>query len=147
MSDTDPVFRLIYRSRSTIPRDERSETLAAIFDVARTNNKRSGVTGALLVTDNWFVQALEGEESVVDALYERIRADSRHVDVDKLETSTSDPRVFSRWSMAQVRADGRSDIPLHDVGGRIHAAAASAPDRAQRAVLDRMRNAVGADTV
>lgn len=143
----EQVHRLIYRSHSTAPRDRRDEVLAEIFDVARAKNKKAGVTGALLISDNWFVQTLEGDEAVVTGLFEKIEADDRHTDVSVLESTTVDSRVFSRWSMARISAIGRSDIPLHDVDGRIRPAAPDRPGREQQDLLTRMRNTIGADTV
>ena len=73
MSD---VFRLIYRSHSCVAaEDERSE-LGDIFTTARSNNKRLGVTGALVITGDAFAQALEGDEAVVRELYTRICGDA-----------------------------------------------------------------------
>ena len=112
-------FRLIYRSRSRIADEERSATLAQIFGVARSNNKQTGITGALLVTDRWFVQALEGDETAVQRLYEHIRGDARHDEVTVIESAAVDGRVFSRWAMAEVSKLGRADIPLNVSGGQI----------------------------
>src|SRR5690349_22892063 len=106
-----PVFRLVYRSHSRIPLDDRPVALAEILRVARSANARTAITGALLITDNWFVQALEGEESAVRALYQRIREDSRHENVTVIDSGDQDSRVFSRWAMAQVSASGQADIP------------------------------------
>ena len=39
------------------------------------------------VGGRWFVQALEGDESVVQGLYERISEDPRHEDVTVIESS------------------------------------------------------------
>ena len=147
MTEETRSFRLIYRSRSRISDDDRSTALAAIFGVARSNNKRAGITGALLVTDHWFVQALEGDESAVRSLYEQIRQDARHDEVTVLESTTVDERVFSRWAMAEVSKLGRADIPLHATAGHIHAAAERPVTREQYAVLSSMRNTVGADTL
>ena len=61
-----------------VAEESRETVLAEIFDVARSNNKKAGVTGALLVTDHWFVQALEGDEATVTTLYQRISGDDRH---------------------------------------------------------------------
>jgi hypothetical protein len=144
---SQPTFRLVYRSRSRIPSDDRSVGLADIFSVARTNNKRAGVTGALLVTDHWFVQALEGDEATVRGLYERIAKDARHDDVTVLETGAVDGRVFGRWAMAQVSSLGHADIPLHAADGRIRTAAEVPVTREQSAVLKTMRDTIGADTV
>ncbi|GAA1070330.1 BLUF domain-containing protein [Pseudonocardia alni] len=143
----EQVHRLIYRSHSTVPRERRDEVLAEIFDVARSKNKKAGVTGALLISDNWFVQTLEGDETVVTELFEKIREDDRHTDVSVVESATVEDRVFSRWSMARISPIGRSDIPLHDVEGRIRPAAPDQPGREQQDLLTRMRNTIGADFV
>ena len=49
-------------SRSRIGAAERKHQLGEIFSVARSSNKKLGVTGALLITDDEFVQTLEGAE-------------------------------------------------------------------------------------
>lgn len=108
----EPVFRLIYRSRDRIPADVRKAELGRLFSTSRSNNKKASITGALLVSDDWFVQTLEGEEAAVRALYDRIEADPRHDSVSVLEARTVDRRVFARWAMAQVGRDGTSDVPL-----------------------------------
>lgn len=141
-------FRLIYRSRSRIAPDDRSVALADIFSIARSRNKQVGVTGALLVTEGWFVQTLEGDESTVRSLYEHICEDARHDEVTLIESAEVDQRVFARWAMAQVSALGHADIPLHATGGHIGVAAAERPvTREQSAVLRTMRNTIGADTL
>ncbi|PVZ04981.1 BLUF domain-containing protein [Actinomycetospora cinnamomea] len=147
MSDAGTTFRLIYSSHSRIPTADRETALARIFDVSRANNKKAGVTGALLITDHYFVQALEGDEAIVTGLYERIKDDSRHDQVSLLESGTVESRAFPRWSMAQVSKSGHADIPLHDVGGRIHPAARATLRVDEIEVLTRMRNVIGADTV
>ena len=109
MSD---VFRLIYRSHSCVAAgDERSE-LGDIFTTARSNNKRLGVTGALVITGDAFAQALEGDEAVVRELYTRICGDPRHDAVTLLEEERVAERVFGRWAMAKVAADGGPDLRL-----------------------------------
>ncbi|NYJ04423.1 BLUF domain-containing protein [Petropleomorpha daqingensis] len=147
---SDPVFRLVYRSHSRIPGEDRPVTLAEILRGARSANARAGITGALLITDNWFVQALEGDESTVRALYERIRQDARHENVTLIESGSQDARVFSQWAMAQVSASGQADIPLEATEGEgvIRPAAATEPlTREQTAVLRAMRNCIGADVL
>lgn len=142
-----PTFRLMYRSHSLLPTDGRGAALAEIFSQARSNNKQSGITGALLLTDHYFVQVLEGDEAAVRRLYERISADDRHDDVTLLESQTVEGRVFAKWAMARVSSSGRGDIPLHADDGGLHPAARSPVTREQSAVLASMRNTIGADTV
>jgi hypothetical protein len=143
------TFRLVYRSHSLLPPDGRSAALASIFQTARSRNKQVGVTGALLLTDHYFVQALEGEESVVRALYARIAEDPRHEQVTLIEDRAVGVRVFSRWAMAEVSKSGGADIPLiadADHGG-VTPAAARDTTREQSEVLRVMRNSIGADTL
>lgn len=119
------IFRLMYRSHSRIPEERRKAALGDLFSEARANNKGKDVTGALLVDDDWFVQVLEGEETTVRGVYNRIVADPRHERVTLVEESTVPNRVFSRWSMAKVAVDGESDIPLltnRNKGGAVEAA-------------------------
>lgn len=144
---SDPTFRLIYRSHMRIPQEQRKAVLGEIFSAARSNNKRQEVTGALLVSDNWFVQALEGEEQAVRSLYEHIARDTRHERVAVVDEQTVDGRAFGRWSMAQVSDDGEPDIPLlmnRNKGG-ITRAAPRPTTSDQDAVLDYMRGALAED--
>jgi hypothetical protein len=144
-AESGPVFRLIYRSHNLIPAAERKSQLGEIFSAARSNNKRAEVTGALLCTDEQFAQTLEGPEPVVRALYTRICQDSRHGQVELLETRTVTERVFGRWAMARVSADGEPDIPLLtnvDKGG-ISPAQPRATTAAQEVVLGYMRESLG----
>ena len=140
-----PTFRLIYRSHMRIPPEQRKSVLGEIFSVARSNNKRQDITGALLVDDDWFVQALEGDEAAVRSLYEHIARDVRHERVAIVDEGTVAQRVFGRWSMARVTEDGEPDIPLlmnRDKGGITRAA--PVPTTAdQDSVLEFMRGAAG----
>lgn len=92
-ADAGPVFRLIYRSESRIPDEGAKAELGEIFAVARRKNKSLGVTGALLLSGELFVQALEGEESVVRDLYATIAGDDRHHEVSIVEEGD----IEARW--------------------------------------------------
>ncbi len=107
-----PVFRLVYRSHSLIPEEERKHVLGEIFTTARRNNRRLGVTGALVISGDSFVQALEGDAAVVRELYATIEQDPRHDDVTVLEEQQVEERTFGRWAMARVGTDGRADMRL-----------------------------------
>ena len=146
MSDVAaPVFRLIYSSRSRIaPGDARTE-LGDVFTVARRNNRRLGITGALVITGDAFAQALEGEESAVRDLYERICRDDRHEQVTLLEAETVEDRVFGRWAMARVGESDGPDIRLMSNADR-GVIVAAGPDEhvtpEQESVLGFMRSSI-----
>lgn len=135
------VYRLTYRSHSLLAADTRREVLGELFSHARAKNKQHEITGALLITPEWFVQTLEGDESAVQALFERIESDPRHDQVVTIAADTVPERVFGRWSMAKVGMDGGSDTPLiaHEKG--ISAAAAKTTTPEQEALLASMRDA------
>lgn len=141
--DDGVVYRLLYRSRSRIPEPTRRAELGQLFTAARSHNKQKGITGALLLSEDVFVQTLEGEEQEVQALLARIRADTRHDSLEVLETGLVDSRVFARWAMAKVaEADDQPDINLiaHEKG--IHTAASRGDATPQQeAVLQVMRDA------
>ncbi|HEY0815930.1 MAG TPA: BLUF domain-containing protein [Pseudonocardia sp.] len=143
MTDT-PTFRLIYRSHNRIPFDQRKAELGSIFSVARSTNAKLGVTGALLTFEDWFVQALEGDEDVVRELYGRISKDARHERVVELESKMVDTRVFARWAMARVADDGEHDIPLltNAAKGGITPAAPRPTTPEQDVLLDFMRRSI-----
>ena len=145
-----PVFRLIYRSHSRIPEDQRVEQLGAIFTSARTNNRRLGVTGALVITEDAFAQVLEGEETAVRGLYESIAHDPRHDGVALLEEGMVDGRTFGRWAMARVSEDGGPDLRLlsNAAKGRIVAASPDAHVTSeQETVLALMRDSITHETL
>ncbi|MEP7023539.1 MAG: BLUF domain-containing protein [Actinomycetota bacterium] len=134
-------FRLIYRSRNLILPEQRKTELGTLFSAARSNNKKQQICGALLVSGDWFVQVLEGDESTVRALFASIESDPRHDRVSVLETGPVASPVFARWAMAKVAEDGQPDIPLiaHVDGISPAASRGTTPD--QESVLDVMRGA------
>ena len=142
-SDDAVVYRLIYRSRNRIPPEDRRRELGELFSAARSHNKKNGITGALLLSDDSFVQTLEGEQDVVQALLDRIRADTRHDELEILDTGLVDGRVFARWAMAKVADDeDASDIPLiAHTDGIAKAAPREVATPDQESVLAVMRDA------
>lgn len=136
-----PVFRLIYRSHNRIPAEQRKVEHGELFSSARSFNKRNGISGALLLHADTFVQVLEGDESAVRDLYSHIEKDWRHDGVTVLEASTVDAPVFARWAMARVSAEGEPDITLIAHVDGIHKASSRGTTPEQEQVLDVMRHA------
>ncbi len=118
--------------------------LTSLFSVARSANKKLGVTGALLINDDQFIQTLEGPEPAVRDLYAKISKDRRHEHIELLGSGDAPGRVFGRWAMAKMAAEGEPDIPLLtnvDKGG-ISPAQPRPATQAQEAVLDLMRQSL-----
>lgn len=97
------ISQLVYVSSATTPFG--SDDLAQILAVSRRNNVRNGVTGALLYSGGEILQALEGPETAVEGIYERIRADPRHHSVRTVLRGTASQRAFPDWSMGLRTAD------------------------------------------
>ena len=147
-ADQAQVFRLIYRSRDRIDPARRNSDLGELFTGARSNNKRLNVTGALLISEQFFVQTLEGEQEVVRTLFARIEKDPRHDAVTIIKAGTTDERVFPRWAMARVDdASARTETYLIAHENGIAPASDRGTTPAQRTVLGAMRDAMyGAST-
>lgn len=145
-SGHEDVFRLLYRSRNLIPADQRKKELGLLFTAARGNNKRQGITGALLLSGDSFVQVLEGDEQAVRALFTAIERDPRHSEVTLLEAGQVPERVFARWAMARVSDDGERDIPLIAHTDGISPAAGRPTTPEQDELLAVMRAALRAAT-
>lgn len=96
-SQAKEQIQLVYISERSPETDE-----AAINKIklrAEHNNHKRDITGALLFTERYFLQYLEGEAAVVDALYASICRDPRHRQVRLLQRKPIAQRDFSRWSL------------------------------------------------
>lgn len=91
------MLQLIYVS--TI-RPGTEVPLEPILRVSRANNRRDGITGLLHANNRRFMQALEGEDALVEATYARIAADPRHFALVVLSRRSIETREFGDWSMA-----------------------------------------------
>ena len=73
--------------------------LRVLLARSRAANAAAGITGMLLYKDGNFMQVLEGEESAVLALQERIAADPRHRGMVTIDSGPLAARQFADWSM------------------------------------------------
>lgn len=95
------LFEIIYYSHNRRAVGEKSQLakLREIVGQAQVLNARDGLTGFLLMRDEWFLQILEGDEARVDATYERIAADNRHEQCTIIRRRQIMLRSFPSWSM------------------------------------------------
>jgi hypothetical protein len=90
------LIQLIYASR---PFGFDAPTLNGILSDARRVNPQHDVTGALICRADLYLQLLEGPKAAVEAIYERIARDDRHVEVQRLVTRPVESRLFGDWAM------------------------------------------------
>jgi hypothetical protein len=96
------AHELIYASSETRPITPTD--LAEILAIAREKNAARGVTGMLLYEGGSFLQLLEGDESEVEQVFERISRDPRHHNIVVLSRAKVASRGFAEWSMGLLRA-------------------------------------------
>jgi len=73
---------------------------ANILATSRRNNARARVTGLLFFDGKRFLQALEGDDAVVDETFARIQRDDRHHALVVLSSREIERREFGEWAMA-----------------------------------------------
>ncbi|QXQ07800.1 BLUF domain-containing protein [Sphingosinicellaceae bacterium] len=119
------TYTLVYVSKAvgSAAGVDAGREVDAILTTARRKNVDCGVTGALLVTEGRFVQALEGERDAVQATFDRISLDPRHENIEVLSSQFADRPRFTEWSMAFVGdtpalRDRFADAPLAALGRR-----------------------------
>ena len=139
VASSETCYRLIYRSHSLLaPQDDAG--LADILKVARSKNADLGVTGALMLYDDWFAQVLEGAQPVIEALYARIKADPRHDGVRLNEAGPVPKRLFAKWAMAVVAEHHEPDHPMVATSGGLAEGAPWRVTLEQEAILTRLRD-------
>lgn len=102
----EDLYRLVYYSRNAVSggTEALAATITSILAKSQTNNRRVGVTGALMFNAGCFAQVLEGSRTAVEDVFERIQQDERHSDVSLLAFDATDARAFEDWSMGFVGA-------------------------------------------
>lgn len=103
------MYHLVYVSHAAQAFHEAD--LLAILNESRVNNKQKEITGMLLYLQERFIQVLEGDEKVVNELYEEIRKDPRHKKVTLILEGNSPHRLFKDWSMG-FKKISESDFTL-----------------------------------
>lgn len=106
----EPAYQLIYISAAN--HDFTEEELEELLRAARENNRSLDVTGMLLFHEGSFIQALEGDQLVVENLYKKIGTDVRHVETKVLYRGMVDDRDFKNWSMGFYRSNQSSAANL-----------------------------------
>jgi len=98
---------LIYVSQETFPmsREDISELLAE----SRGLNKQRNITGMLLYRYGSFMQVIEGERYAVCDLFESVKRDPRHKNIDLIILEPSEKRIFDEWSMSFIHPEIEPD--------------------------------------
>jgi hypothetical protein len=90
------LVQIIYASK---PFGYDDATLRNILHKARKHNARDAVTGALICRRDIYLQLLEGPTESVQAAFERISSDDRHLEIRTLVSEPITHRSFGDWAM------------------------------------------------
>lgn len=85
--------------------DLQSADLEDIHRTARELNALEGITGLLVFNGTHFLQIIEGSESAIEELVEKLRKDPRHTGFEIRDQRKVDARSFPDWSMELVRVN------------------------------------------
>ncbi|MND81099.1 BLUF domain-containing protein [uncultured Brevundimonas sp.] len=91
--------QLVYCSRARLPHEQAAEQIADIVHVSAFRNAQVGVTGALALSGDVFVQILEGSPTALDILMLHLHFDARHDDIVVLARERITRRAFPIWGM------------------------------------------------
>jgi len=117
------IRQLIYSSR---PFGYDSAMLGGILIAARRNNRRDGLTGALICRHDIYLQLLEGPDDAVTAAYARIVRDDRHLDLAVLSSTAVAARMFPQWDMLDDPARSWLWSPAEVADGIVETAGSAA---------------------
>ena len=96
------LFELAYVSTITFKASD--EDIENIVSHSQLNNALADVSGLLLFNGVNFAQILEGPQTTLNRLFEKISHDERHSGVIKLVERPIEARAFSGWSMAYLKS-------------------------------------------
>lgn len=91
--------RIIYASKHD---GINFEQLDSILSVSRRNNQRANISGALIVSECYFLQVLEGSRSDVAERFLKITQDRRHQNLQIISAGDVGTRLFPSWEMHQI---------------------------------------------
>jgi hypothetical protein len=102
------LIEFIYTSTASEP-FSWTELEILRHECERRNNIEK-ITGMLLYDGKHFMQVLEGQEKKVLALFELIKADPRHRNVEALIQNPIDKRNFGDWAMGLITCDKKTQL-------------------------------------
>ncbi|MFT6053355.1 MAG: hypothetical protein ACJAS3_000282 [Roseivirga sp.] len=94
------MYSIVYHSTGSP--DLTAKDISSILETSREYNKINGITGCLIYHNHRFIQALEGDRTILEELYLCVKKDKRHSDVKTLYQDIIAERKFNVWNMAFI---------------------------------------------
>ncbi|WP_405569340.1 BLUF domain-containing protein [Winogradskyella sp. Asnod2-B02-A] len=89
--------QIIYTSQASEQFNKRS--LLDLLHTSRGYNTIDNISGILMHRDGYFLQIIEGEQDVVEDLFQRLSNDTRHKNIKIIHDRSVESRLFSNWAM------------------------------------------------
>ncbi len=99
---------IIYISESV--KHFHSEELLVLSNKAAEHNAKTGITGYLWYEKGHFLQYIEGDNLLLDALMLKIENDNRHTILHRLDTIDISEIKFPSWHMKYFHSDQMIEI-------------------------------------
>lgn len=90
------LTQIIYSSK---PFGFDASVLDDILTVSRVRNSRDEITGTLICRADMYLQLIEGPDAAIQATYNRIAGDDRHLEINRLVSRAVTDRLFPKWAM------------------------------------------------
>ncbi len=87
------------------------QDMVRIATTSTRNNSKAQITGVLTYHDGLFMQIVEGEDKMVEALLKRVHKDPRHHSLREIFRLPITERHFATWGTALACVD---DLPTHE---------------------------------
>ena len=132
-----PLIQLLYHSRRAAGTTDRT-VVDNIALLSAAKSSLQGITGCLWFGATRFVQVLEGEAAAIDSLFESIRRDFRHYDVQCCRREAVEQRSFAAWTMASIEGDESEGVSRILTGFGVASPAAEPVPPARATVVRRI---------
>ncbi len=97
LSDAHILVSMTYASRANP--NVSAKDFNEILQQANENNATNGITGMLIFNKNYFLQTVEGPRAQINRLLYSLIRDTRHHDLQVIETRELKQRDWAKWSM------------------------------------------------
>ncbi|MGD9969397.1 MAG: EAL domain-containing protein [Sulfuricurvum sp.] len=94
------MIRLVYVSQPDKSVDY--SVIQELLTLSHRRNRERNLTGAVVFDGQYFIQCLEGDAETVNALFAKIKQDSRHHSISVIDHSQIIHRQFTEWQMSYM---------------------------------------------
>ncbi|WP_373476814.1 BLUF domain-containing protein [Sphingorhabdus sp.] len=91
-----PLTQIVYSSK---PFGFDASVLDDILTISRVRNSRNDITGTLICRADMYLQLIEGPDAAIQATFQRIKSDDRHLEMNLLVSRLVTDRLFPKWAM------------------------------------------------